>query len=538
MRHNMNDGRALRSELTKFTMNKNIIHIQGKIDNQNDVPISLRMKLRNVVKTEYVDIPLEQVNELGEWYQFKVKIDLNTIAFQTFFWDIYVCTASKQEVLLEVHLMKIKKRLEKWLIRYTCKFSNGYLVFPYLAGKGEHRCLAFQYRKSHEYDTVYYKLKEVFAIWLYKSCQFYFKKKRYWMICEKFAKKAQDNGYYFFQYCCENQQNKDIYYLIDKRSKDYEKLKPYKKNVISFMSLKHLIYIQAPCVLITTETRNHYYAWKAGRGRMKVYIRRQPYVFLQHGVFGFKKVNNFLKESANPVDLFITSSEFEKKIVMDYMGYESHEVVVTGLARWDAKVRGEKRREILFLPTWRNWLDDVTTEYFIESDYYKKYLSLLKEPKLEALLKKYDVTLHFVLHPLFEQHISSFTTDSQHIIIHQDQQISIHELLDRCAMLVTDYSSVAWEMYYDKKPVVFYRFDQDMYEECQGSYIELSDDVVGHSVNTEDELLCQLERYIQTDFTEEEQFGKERSTYFKYCDQENSKRIYQEINQFLMKKGY
>ena len=32
-------------------------------------------------------------------------------------------------------------------------------------------------------------------------------------------------------------------------------------------------------------------------------------------------------------------------------------------------------------------------------------------------------------------------------------------------MLITDYSSVSWDVYYQEKPVVFYPFDLETYED-------------------------------------------------------------------------
>lgn len=41
-----------------------------------------------------------------------------------------------------------------------------------------------------------------------------------------------------------------------------------------------------------------------------------------------------------------------------------------------------------------------------------------------------------------------------------------NELMMRCKMLVTDYSSVCWDVFYLDKPVVFFQFDREKYEEA------------------------------------------------------------------------
>ena len=40
-------------------------------------------------------------------------------------------------------------------------------------------------------------------------------------------------------------------------------------------------------------------------------------------------------------------------------------------------------------------------------------------------------------------------------------------------MLITDYSSVSWDIYYMEKPILFYQFDLEQYNETNGSYIDM-----------------------------------------------------------------
>ncbi|MFP3821923.1 CDP-glycerol glycerophosphotransferase family protein, partial [Bacillus sp. SIMBA_008] len=73
------------------------------------------------------------------------------------------------------------------------------------------------------------------------------------------------------------------------------------------------------------------------------------------------------------------SSVYEKKMMMDHFGYKESEVKVTGLSRFDHlanfKTTDDNRdREILIMPTWREWLN--TEETFLKSDYYEKYISI------------------------------------------------------------------------------------------------------------------------------------------------------------------
>ena len=64
--------------------------------------------------------------------------------------------------------------------------------------------------------------------------------------------------------------------------------------------------------------------------------------------------------------LFVVSSKFEQKIIHDYFGYDNKEIIITGLARWDVLEDHSNlfHKEILLMPTWRSWLEDISEEQF------------------------------------------------------------------------------------------------------------------------------------------------------------------------------
>src|SRR5699024_6201365 len=83
-----------------------------------------------------------------------------------------------------------------------------------------------------------------------------------------------------------------------------------------------------------------------------------------------------------------------------------------------------------------------------------------------------------------------------------------NELLMRSSLLITDYSSVAWDFYYLKKPVAFFQFDYATYEELQGSYIDLKKDLFGEKFTDADTLIKAIKAYIAKDFKLDVTFNK------------------------------
>lgn len=104
----------------------------------------------------------------------------------------------------------------------------------------------------------------------------------------------------------------------------------------------------------------------------------------------------------------------------------------------------------------------------------------------------------------------------------------------KCRMLVTDYSSVCWDVYYMGKPVIFYQFDYDMYMENHGSYLDMENELFGERYTELDDVIDGIERAIENGFEESERARGMRPKYFKYIDSDNSKRTYE----YLRKKGY
>ena len=77
--------------------------------------------------------------------------------------------------------------------------------------------------------------------------------------------------------------------------------------------------------------------------------------------------------------LFVVSSGYEQKIIHDYFGYDNEEIIITGLARWDVleDKSDPAHKEILLMPTWRSWLEDISEEQFKKSEYYQRYKAYL-----------------------------------------------------------------------------------------------------------------------------------------------------------------
>ena len=501
------------------------------------------MEIKDVVlryrSADTYDIPVKyEIIDKGNHWLVKADIDFTQCNLREIYWDFRIIV-EKYDML---YAMKVKMpnnhmKYRFYLSNVEYDAGNNHIVFPYYT-KGSF--LAFCYRASSEYDAYNTKLKEMAAILVYLIAGRILKRKRIWLVYEKFCSMAQDNGYYFFKYCMENlpeSEKKHIYYVIDKKAVDYEKIKQYDKHVIQFMSFKHCLYNLVAKIYIGSDSKSHLYAWRCKTSLIRSRMGRTPIYFLQHGVTALKQVHPlFGKKGSSPMTYFTATSQFEQDIIVDCLGYARGKAPIVGFTRWDVleDTSVDTDRIILLMPTWRSWLEEVSDEDFLASDYYKNYSSLLQSARFNDMLEKYHTRLIFYIHPKFAGYLKNFSDTGNHVELITFGQEPLNEIMKRCHMLITDYSSVCWDVYYLGKPVVFYQFDYEKYRDVHGSYVDMEHDLFGRRATNEADLLNELEACMASDFAELEKDKEDRPKYFEYIDNDNSKRTYE----FLISKKY
>lgn len=458
-------------------------------------------------------------------------LDLKNVDLKSLYWDVVVMFVNPETgegFEAAVFMTRAYRLFTSFLYRGNYKTGNGFFLYPYNTSSKK---LAFQFREEGEYDHLGFRVKELTAFAAYYLLKPYWDSRHIQLVYEKFCMMAQDNGYYFFKYCMDHEEEKrqknHIYYVITKDAPDRKKLDAYQSHLVDFMSIRHMIYMIAAELLVSTDTRNHLYAMRQRGSILKRYLRKKPLVFLQHGVTALKKVDFFYgKGKSGSCNLFVVTSDFEKKIVEDYFGYAEDEIVNSGFARWDVlEDKSEGLREILIMPTWRAWLENVTLEEFKESDYFHNYMALLNSPRFHSFLEKNDLLANFYLHSKFREFIQDFSVESDRIRLIVFGEEPANELMMRCKMLVTDYSSVCWDVFYLDKPVVFFQFDRDKYMEAHGSYLDMDRELFGDCAQDVDGLLTYMERCADDHFVVRPEYEKMQKSFYKYFDDQNSRRI-------------
>lgn len=298
-----------------------------------------------------------------------------------------------------------------------------------------------------------------------------------------------------------------------------------------------MLYCMVANLYIASDSKKHLYAWRTKPNMISNRIACHNILFLQHGVTALKKVDPiFGKKGTSPMNHFTTTSKFEQEIIVEHFGYTEKNAPLLGFTRWDVLEDKSKPEEkiILAMPTWRAWLEEKSAQEFKESDYYYNYMQLLKSEKLAKILKDNDVKLIFYIHPKFKDYLGEFNISGENIELIPFGKQPLNEIMMRCSMLITDYSSVCWDVYYMAKPVLFYQFDYDMYMQAHGSYVDMEHDLFGERYTEYEDLIEGIEKYVDNGFKIKKEDLDNIDYYFAYRDNDNSKRTYD----YVVERGY
>ena len=359
-----------------------------------------------------------------------------------------------------------------------------------------------------------------------------------WLICEE-KQEARDNGYYFFRYLREEHLEVDAVYAIDSKSPDANKVISL-GNTISYGTLMHWIYYIAAEYNISSQ--------KGGKPNAAICfflevsgIWKNKRIFLQHGV----TINNveWLYYDVSKIDRFICSTKQEYEYIKKNFGYPNENLVLTGFARWDDlhKCKTIKNR-ILIMPTWREWLGRIssdtkrieTGDSFVDTTYYKKWNAFLNEYDLKKIIEDYNLEVLFFPHRNMQKYIQHFSVDDRYIKIASWKDYDVHELLKTSEMIITDYSSVFFDMVYMKKPVIFYQFDINEFREYhyKNGYFDYENNPFGKSFTDSNGVIEELRVMIVNDYKMGHDYELAHKNIFTYYDNKNNERIYKVIKKF------
>ena len=276
--------------------------------------------------------------------------------------------------------------------------------------------------------------------------------------------------------------------------------------------------------------------------------KREEQVFIEtwHGTplkrLGFDQGNLYLddpnskksyRSDSKKWDYMISPNRYTSEIYRSAFAYEG-EIIESGYPRndilynadakkinqikTDLKLPGDKKI-ILYAPTWRDdeYYDTASVKFTLKLD-----LDRLKR----EFGDEYIVILrlhYFIADNIDLKGLKDFVYD---LSKHED----IAELYLISDILITDYSSVFFDYANLKRPILFYTYDIEKYENVlRGFYIDINREVPGPLLMTNDEVVDAIRNI---DKINDEYADRYEEFYNRFCGIEDgnaSKRVYEEI---------
>lgn len=381
------------------------------------------------------------------------------------------------------------------------------------------------------------KIKNVMYRLIY-HCVKTFKRKPIWIISDR-VNAANDNGIAFYKYLIKHEKNANIYFTLSKDYPEYNIMKKQIPNILAFRSIKYKILFMLSDVIISSQADDVYLNIF---GKNKDYMKdlyNYNFVFLQHGITK-DDISDWLNKLEKNIKIFVTASPYEYKSILDYdFYYTENQVKLTGFARYD-NLKNKPKRKILLMPTWRKSISGAVNksvsirehnDYFKNSEYYLFYNRLINDERIEKALEKNDYEFHFFVHPSITNQAKDFITKNKKVIVH-NEIANYNKEFGEGALLITDYSSVAFDFAYLKKPVIYTQFDKDtfylghLYKE---GYFIYDKKGFGPVVYNYEDTVKEIIKFIENDCKLEKKYEKRIDDFFAFTDRNNCKRIYEEI---------
>jgi glycosyltransferase involved in cell wall biosynthesis/CDP-glycerol glycerophosphotransferase (TagB/SpsB family) len=296
-----------------------------------------------------------------------------------------------------------------------------------------------------------------------------------WVLMDR-VHDADDNGERLFEHLRAHRPDINAWFVLAPGSRDWDRLKSAgERRLLAWGSFGwRMLMLNARWLLSSHADRG---LVEPAAVTQLVGGRPWKFGFLQHGVI---KDDLSLWLNQRDIDLFVVSTPAElASVAGDGTSYivTTKETRNTGLPRFDRlleksrSVPPEDRDLVIVAPTWRTWLtlaidsrtqQRMVDQRFAESEFNQMWLGLLRSEPIRGAVAKRGWRLGYMPHPNLQQVLTQLQLP-EWVEPLSFAGTDVQGLYARCALLVTDYSSVAFNVAYIDRPVVYFQFDRAEY---------------------------------------------------------------------------
>ena len=324
---------------------------------------------------------------------------------------------------------------------------------------------------------------------------------------------------------CDTSKN---YFIIDGTSEDFEKIKT-NPNVIRKYSPKYYWVLYRAGAIISTEAAAHLNILRSSNHYLRTKMIEYKFIFLQHGVTYMKchgPTSAFVRGREAEPNYIFAGSQKERDVIVDMLRLPEENVIITGLPIFSTIEYGHIGQEsddfVTIMLTFKPYEERLDS--FENSEYYRAVIDLYNIVKGYIPEEKILVVAHPRIHYLLEK------TDMRDRMWNKP----ISQVLKITKLLVTDYSSVAYNSFYQGAGVVFYQQDIKEYEEICGKLIPSEEEYIGYrafDLKEFDQIIKKIiiDGKINLQAARTQQHQKNYKGINAYSDGKNVERIFEEL---------
>jgi CDP-glycerol glycerophosphotransferase (TagB/SpsB family)/glycosyltransferase involved in cell wall biosynthesis len=360
-----------------------------------------------------------------------------------------------------------------------------------------------------------------------------------WIISDRLAS-AGDNGEALFHWLHFNaDKNVKPYFVISKKSPDFNRLKQYGR-VVDYNSKRYLaLFLASDRIISSAGEDSVFNPFGNSFVHYRDMLHEKEFVFLQHGITK-DDLSGWLHRSKKNIAGFVTAAHAEHhSIVHGNYGYPSETIWLTGFPRYDfLQSKPPVNRQITIMPTWRQYLfsklDQKTGKHrplpgFAASEYVQFYRRLLNDPMLLATAKQYGYRIAVRFHPIVIPETSAFEPNKEIVM----DMRPYSEIYADSSLIITDYSSAVFDFSYLYRPIIYCHFDEDEFFGGQHTYtkgyFDYPKDGFGEVEYTYDKLVERILEYMKNGCCLKDEYKQRIDRFFAYHDQNNCERVYKKI---------
>ncbi|MCC7554094.1 MAG: bifunctional glycosyltransferase family 2 protein/CDP-glycerol:glycerophosphate glycerophosphotransferase [Methanobacteriaceae archaeon] len=338
---------------------------------------------------------------------------------------------------------------------------------------------------------------------------------------------ADDNGIQLFKYAVKQDDNIEKVFVLNKDNFAYKEVNKIGK-VVPYGSIRHrMITLFAEKIISSHPDNSLIYPFWGNYPHLAGLLKSKT-IFLQHGITK-DNVSAWLKRYDKNVDLLVTASneEYDSFFKFPY-NYDKDAVKLLGFPRYDYLKKENDKKEIVIMPSWRKKLHYKTKEEILKSEYFNAYNKLINDKRLMDLCKKSGYKLIFKPHPNVNRFIDLFESNDY---IEIDSKRKYNDIFNHSSLIITDYSSIAFDFAYLKKPVIYFHYSDDYHFDLNESYFKYESMGFGEIAYNQTELLNLINSYINNSCKMKKVFQNRVDDYFVFKDKKNCERVFNAIKE-------